>query len=381
MGRGRRHGRSRAWRWVLAGALALLLVSLAAAGEYLWLRSEFRSPGPATALSRITVETGASLRSVLAQLQSRGAVADAHAVEWYLRLHNLNPRVQAGLYEIPARASPEQIIALFEQGKVVLDQLTVVEGDTFADLLEALEKHPGVQHTLQGKSPEEVMTALGHEGQAPEGEFFPDTYRFAANTPDTVILELAYDKMQRLLNGAWEDRAEGLPLHRPYQALILASMIEKEAERKSERARIAGVFTQRLHKGMRLQSDPTVIYGMGAKYDGTVHTRDLLRDTPYNTYTREGLPPTPIALPGRDSLMAALHPEEKGELYFVATGLGDGAHHFSKTLGEHNSAVQTYLARLRNPTRGPAPQPAAEAAPEPAHPAAAASGDPAAPRP
>ncbi len=166
-----------------------------------------------------------------------------------------------------------------------------------------------------------------------------------------MILGIAYDSMQRLLEAAWEARRPRLPLDTPYQALILASIVEKEAALKSERARIAGVFINRLRLRMRLQSDPTVIYGLGQAYDGTIHTRDLLRDTPYNTYTREGLPPTPIALPGRESLLATVQPEDSGALYFVATGLGDGAHHFSNTLEEHNSAVQTYLLRLREQER------------------------------
>jgi len=162
-----------------------------------------------------------------------------------------------------------------------------------------------------------------------------------------VILELAYQEMQRVLAAAWEQRAGDLPLDTPYQALILASMVEKEAALQSERALIAGVFVNRLRKGMRLQSDPTVVYGLGARYDGTIHTRDLVTDTPYNTYTRVGLPPTPVALPGRESIVAAVHPSDTPALYFVATGMGDGAHHFSKTLEEHNAAVQSYLGRLR----------------------------------
>ena len=355
-------------------ALALLLLLAVAAGGYAWLRNEYLAPGPGEAASRIQVEPGASVRSVLARLEATGSVRHARAVQWYLRLRGLKPRVQAGTYEIPARASPAQVLELFEQGKVILEQLTVVEGATFADFLAALEQHPQVGHTLQGKTPAEVMTALGHPGQAAEGEFFPDTYRFAANTPDVVILARAYDAMQRLLEAAWKVRRPDLPLETPYQALILASMVEKEAALESERARIAGVFVNRLRHGMRLQSDPTVVYGLGVQYDGTIHTRDLLRDTPYNTYTREGLPPTPIALPGRESVMAAVQPEQTSALYFVATGLGDGAHHFSSTLEEHNSAVQTYLARLRNQERSAKPLPvtpdaaAAEAAAAPVNP-------------
>lgn len=334
-------------------ALLVLVVLLAAgaAAGYVWLHSEFLAPGPAAAVSRIEVEPGASVRAVLGRLQSVGTVRDARAVQWYLRLHGSRPRMQTGTYEIPAHASPAQILALFEQGKVILEQLTVVEGATFADFLTALAQHPRVAHTLQGKTPTEIMALLGHAGQNAEGQFFPDTYRFAANTSDLAILGLAYDSMQHALAAAWQERQAGLPFDTPYQALILASMVEKEAALKSERARIAGVFINRLRKGMRLQSDPTVVYGLGGGYDGTIHTRDLQRDTAYNTYTREGLPPTPIALPGRESLLAAVQPEATTALYFVATGLGDGAHHFSSTLEEHNAAVQTYLVRLRNQER------------------------------
>jgi UPF0755 protein len=350
--RGARRGR----RMALAALLLVLVLLVAGVGSgWLWLRSEFQAPGPATAASRIEVEPGTSVRAVLARLESSGTVRNARAVEWYLRMRGSRPRVQAGTYEIPAGASPAQILELFEEGKVVLEQLTVVEGATFGDFLAALEQHPRVAHTLHGKTPAEIMALLGHPGEAAEGEFFPDTYRFAADTPDLAILAIAYDSMQKSLASAWEARRAGLPLATPYQALILASMIEKEAALKGERALIAGVFINRLRRGMRLQSDPTVVYGLGAQYDGSIHTRDLLHDTAYNTYTREGLPPTPIALPGRESLQAAVQPADTSALYFVATGLGDGAHHFSNTLEEHNSAVQTYLERLRSQRAQPHP--------------------------
>jgi len=345
--------RGRARPALLAGLL-LLLIGATAAGAWLWLQHEFQAPGPAPGAVRIEVEPGASVRSVLARLESGGSLHDARAVAWYLRLHGSRPRMQSGTYELPAHASPAQILALFEEGKVILEQVTVVEGATFADFLDALEQHPRVAHTLHGKSAAEIMAALGHPGLSPEGEFFPDTYRFAANTSDAAILALAYDSMQRALAAAWQARSPDLPLATPYAALILASMIEKEAALERERALIAAVFVNRLRKGMRLQSDPTVVYGLGEHYDGTIHTRDLLHDNPYNTYTREGLPPTPIALPGRESLLAAVRPADTAALYFVATGLGDGAHHFSSTLQEHNSAVQTYLERLRASAHGPA---------------------------
>jgi UPF0755 protein len=333
-------------------AVFLLLIIGAAAGAWLWLQQEFEAPGPSPGAVRIEVEPGASVRSVLARLEAGGSLRDARAVAWYLRLHGSKPRMQSGAYELPAHASPAQILALFEEGKVILEQVTVVEGATFAEFLEALEQHPHIAHTLRGKSAADIVAALGHPGLSPEGEFFPDTYRFAANTTDIAILALAYDSMQRALAAAWQVRSPDLPLATPYQALVLASMIEKEAALTSERAIIAGVFVNRLRKGMRLQSDPTVVYGLGEHYDGTIHTRDLLRDNPYNTYTREGLPPTPIALPGRESLLAAVRPADTAALYFVATGRGDGAHHFSSTLQEHNSAVQTYLERLRASAHG-----------------------------
>jgi len=359
-------------RWLrrlgIAAMLLLVLLGVVATLVHDWLKREYFSPGPATATSRIQVEQGASVRAVLARLQAQGVVHNSRAVLWYLRLLGEHPGVQAGTYEIPARTSPEQIITMFDEGKVLLEQLTVVEGATFDDFLDLLTHGPDVTHTLAGKSSAQVMAALGHPGENPEGRFFPDTYRFAANTSDAVILGLAYDKMSQALGAAWSARSPRLPFDSPTQALILASMVEKEAQLKSERARIAGVFVSRLRKGMKLQSDPTVIYGLGAKYDGEIHTRDLLTDTPYNTYTRGGLPPTPIALPGRESLLAAVQPDETGDLYFVASGLGDGAHHFSQTLGEHNSAVQAYLARLRQQRAHPAAPAAPAAAGAGAHP-------------
>ena len=335
--------------WFLA--VVLLLLGFGAAGGYLWLQKDFRAAGPAASTSRIEVAPGASLRSVLGRLEAMGVLRHARATEGYLRLRGRHPRIQAGLYELPPRASAEDIIGYFEQGRVVLEQLTVLEGATFAEFLEAHAAHPYVLHALQGKTPAQVMAALGHPGVPAEGQFFPDTYRFAASTADVAILALAYDSMQRALAAAWTGRSPGLPFETPYQALTLASMVEKEAELKSERARIAGVFVRRLRLGMRLQSDPTVIYGLGERYDGSIHTRDLLADTPYNTYTRVGLPPTPIALPGRESLLAAVQPEATDALYFVATGRGGGAHQFSRTLEEHNSAVKAYINRLRNAER------------------------------
>jgi UPF0755 protein len=266
-------------------------------------------------------------------------------VELYLRLERRIPRIEIGTYEVPARASPAEIIRMLGQGKVVLDQVTVVEGTRFADFRRQLDAQPEVVHASRGKSDLEVMSALGHSGESPEGRFFPDTYRFAPGTSDLTILAMAYDRMAAVLAKAWEQRGAGLPFDNPYQALILASIVEKETGVADERSRIAGVFINRLRRGMRLQSDPTVIYGLGGQYDGTIHTRDLTTDTPYNSYTRSGLPPTPISLPGLESLLAVMHPDQTDDLYFVATG--QGGHHFSKTLAQHDAELRVYLSRLR----------------------------------
>lgn len=335
-------------------ALALILVLLvvlggAAAGGYYWLQQQFFSPGPAPAPVRIQIDPGTPVRGVLTQLARQGALTNVRAVELFLRVHGRRPNVHFGMYEIPARASPAQILEMFEQGRVVLEQLTVVEGSTFAEFRHELDQHAAVAHTLTGKTNEQVMTALGHPGEFPEGRFFPDTYRFAAKTKDTEILTVAYNAMQKLIETSWPQRDADLPFETPYQALILASIVEKETGVPEERQRVAGVFVTRLRKGMRLQTDPTVIYGLGESYDGNIHSRDLVTDTPYNTYTRSGLPPTPICLPGRESVLAAMRPAENGELYFVATG--SGGHHFSKTLEEHNEAVKAYLQHLRTQAR------------------------------
>jgi UPF0755 protein len=329
--------------------LVVVLLAAAIAVGYWWLQDQFYAPGPSTDIVRIQVEQGESVRTVLTQLAKAGVVKQPRAIELYLRItrHNKAPRIQVGMYEIPAGSSPAQILELFDQGRVVLEQLTLVEGSRFADLRHLLDNHAAVTHTLQGKSDADVMAALGHPGEFPEGRFFPDTYRFAAKTPDVEILGLAYAAMQRILDEAWQQRSSDLPFQTPYEALILASIIEKETGLPAERPKIAGAFVTRLRKGMRLQTDPAVIYGLGASYDGSIRTKDLTTDTPYNTYTRAGLPPTPIAMPGRESVFAAVKPQETGEIYFVATGTGDGGHHFSKTLEEHNAAVKSYLEHLR----------------------------------
>lgn len=342
-------------RAVLLALLGLLVA--AAVGVYVLLGRNFTAAGPAAMPVRLTVSAGESTRAVLARLAALGALAHPREVELYLRLHRRIPRIEIGTYEVPAHASPADIVGMFDQGRVMLDSITVVEGATFADFRRELDAQADIAHTLRGKSDAEVMAALGHPGENPEGRFFPDTYRFAPGTSDRTLLQMAYERMAAVLARAWEQRSADLPLTTAYQALTLASIVEKESGIAAERPLIAGVFINRLRRGMRLQSDPTVIYGLGSRYDGKIHTRDLTTDTPYNSYTRPGLPPTPISLPGLESLLAAVHPDPTDDLYFVATG--QGGHHFSKTLAQHDAALRAYLARLREQQQAAARRPAA----------------------
>jgi UPF0755 protein len=331
--------------------LALAVVA-GTAGAIYWQRANavMRAPGPHAQPVELTVRPGATVRAVLGELASRGALADRRAVEIQLRVRGW-PRVKTGRYEIPPHASPAEILRQLEEGRVVLEALTIIEGWTFADMRRALESHPGVSATLRGKDVATLMAAIGHPGEHPEGRFYPDTYRFAAGTTDRDLLALSYRKMAQALEAAWNARAPDLPIRTAYEALTLASIVEKESGVANDRPRIAGVFVTRLRRGMRLQTDPTVIYGIGPSYDGNIRERDLRTDTPYNSYTRAGLPPTPIALPSRGSLEAATRPLETGDIYFVATGEPDGSHVFSATLEAHNAAVARYLARLREGNR------------------------------
>jgi len=332
---------------ILAAVAALIIVGACCAfGLWRHLDREMDRPASADAAVRVQVSSGEPLRAILLRLQQQGAVLHARQIGWYLRLHRLKPRVQAGQYEIPPHSSARAVLEQLEAGRVVLEQLTIVEGWNFLQLRRALDADASLAHTTHELSEAALMSALGHESQSAEGRFFPDTYRFAAGTSDRRILELAYERMQSELETAWNTRAQGLPLATPEEALILASIVEKETAREDERPKVAAVFVNRLARGMRLQSDPTVIYGLGERYDGTIHTRDLETDTPYNSYTRAGLPPTPIAMPGIASLQATLHPADTDALYFVATGNGDGTHQFSATLEQHDVALRAYLRRI-----------------------------------
>jgi UPF0755 protein len=334
-----------------AGFALLALVVLAAFGAiaaYAALQSWLDTPLEVGAAPlEVEIPRGQPLALTAGQLAERGVLEHPRWLQWYARATGADARIKAGEYAIPPGTTPRSLLALFESGAVIQHSVTIVEGWTFRDLRRALEAEPHLRNTLAGQDEAAVMAALGEPDARAEGLFFPDTYLFGKGTTDLEILRQARDRMRRELEAAWAERAADLPIATPYEALVLASIVEKETALASERARIAGVFTERLRLGMRLQTDPTVIYGIGPAFDGNLRRADLERDGPYNTYTRAGLPPTPIALPGAEALRAAANPDERGELYFVATGLADGSHEFSKTLKEHEAAVRRYVARYR----------------------------------
>jgi UPF0755 protein len=286
------------------------------------------------------LQPGGSVTSLAADLAARGIIERPILLRLLARLTHQADRLKAGEYRIPPGTTPEQLLQILESGKVIQYPLTLVEGWTFRQVMAAVEADEALQHTLTGLSDPQIMQRLGYPDQHPEGRFYPDTYHFPRGETDVAFLKRAYRRMQQVLAEEWMQRAKGLPLESPEEALILASIVERETGMPEERARIAGVFIRRLQKGMLLQTDPTVIYGMGERYDGNIRRRDLETDTPYNTYLHEGLTPTPIAMPSRAAIRAVLHPEDGKELYFVATG--DGGHHFSNTLQEHNRAVRKY---------------------------------------
>ncbi len=324
------------------------LLLAAAIGGAWWLSASVAKPGSHLVPLKIDVRQGETVRAVLTDLGRIGAIDDAVIVELWARTLGDAPRVRVGRYEIPPGASAKEILRQLDEGRVLLETLVVIEGTRYSDFRRSLAAHEGVRQTLAEVTDAELMARLGQPGVHPEGRFFPDTYRFAWGTSDLEILKLAHSRLRERLEAAWADRADDLPFSEPAEALTLASIVEKESALAEERPRVAGVFVQRLRKGMRLQSDPTVIYGLGDNYDGDIRTRDLRTDTPYNSYTRKGLPPTPIALPGEEALRAATRPLETGELFFVATGLSDGSHTFSRTYEEHRKAVRDMLDRQRS---------------------------------
>jgi UPF0755 protein len=287
-----------------------------------------------------SIKSGSSLRSVAKQLADSGVLHDTWSFVLLSRLMGYASLLKAGDYELTENTSLWQLLERVTTGDVNQSEVRFIEGWTFSQLRSTLNEHPAVRHDTAGLSDLEIMRLIGADETAAEGLFFPDTYYFVRGNSDITILKRAYRAMQNNLAIAWAERAMNLPLTDAYQALILASIIEKETGREGDRSNIAGVFINRLRLGMRLQTDPTVIYGMGDKFDGNLRKKDLLTDQEYNTYTRRGLPPTPIALPGLASIQAALNPAKISALYFVAKGNGESQ--FSSNLTDHNRAVAKY---------------------------------------
>lgn len=291
------------------------------------------------------IRKGQGFSSVAQALADQGFLADAPRSTWYLKIYarvqDVGVQVKSGEYRINPGMNPLQAVQMFVDGRAVLHDLRLIEGWTFAQALAEVRRHPKIRQTLAADAtPEAVYAALGRSDAHPEGRLFPDTYHFASGTTDVEFLQRAARTMDSVLAAEWQTRAEHLPYASAEEALIMASIVEKETGAPQERAEIAGVFVRRLALGMRLQTDPTIIYGLGAGFDGNLRLTDLRADTPYNTYTRAGLPPSPICLPGRAAIHAALHPAAGNALYFVSRG--DGTHVFSESLEQHEAAVRRF---------------------------------------
>jgi UPF0755 protein len=338
-------------RLIIAALAGMLVLAVALGGTLLWARAELHRPLTLEQPAVVEIPAGTPLARVAADLERRGMLRHPAVLSWYGRLSGEAARIKAGEYVLEPGLSAAEALAKFVAGDVRLYTFTIVEGWTAAEAVRALQEHPAIVATLVPYDPAALLAAVDAAETHPEGLLFPDTYHFPKGSQDVTVLRRAYALMQERLAAAWAERSDDIPIDSAYEALILASIIEKETARDDERRRIAGVFTRRLERGMRLQTDPTVIYGLGEDWDGNIRRRDLRTDTPYNTYTRAGLPPTPIALPGQASLEAAVDPADGEALFFVATGEPDGSHYFSVTREEHEAAVERYLATLRERRR------------------------------
>ncbi|HOB67662.1 endolytic transglycosylase MltG [Ottowia sp.] len=319
--------------------LALLLALALAAGGWAWWWTTQPLPLAAERVE-ITVPPGASTRTAALKAVEGGVRTQPDLLGWYFRLAGRDQTIKPGDYAVTQGMTPADLLSKLVRGDRIALAVTLVEGWTFKQFRDALLKAEHLRHDTQALTPAEIMKKLGKPGVAAEGRFFPDTYHYFKNASDLDVLRQSMQLMEKRLQAAWDARAPGLPLKSADEALILASVVEKETGQAGDRTHVAGVFVNRLRIGMRLQTDPTVIYGLGDAFEGNLRRSHLQADTPWNTYTRAGLPPTPIAMPGKASLMAAVQPAQTKALYFVARG--DGSSHFSESLGEHNRAVNKY---------------------------------------
>ncbi len=326
---------------LLKRLISVALLGLVAAGGLAWWWLDQPLPLGADAPLLVEVPPGSSARGVAQRLSRAGVQVPPLALEVWFRASGQAQDIKAGVYEVPAGFTPKDLLRRLVSGDQALFSVSIIEGWTYRQVLDLLRRHPDLTPDLQGLNDAQVMSLIGKPGVHPEGRFFPDTYRVARKSPASSVLRQAAAAMDAQLAQAWAQRAPDSPLRTPEQALILASIVEKETGLASDRPEIAGVFSNRLRIGMRLQTDPTIIYGLGERFDGNLRRVHLETDGPYNTYTRAGLPPTPIALPGQASLLAAVQPKATSALYFVARG--DGSSQFSATLDEHNAAVRRYI--------------------------------------
>ncbi len=332
-------------RKILLSLILIGFVSIAAG--YNWYQSALKKPLNIPENYIFEIKKGQTLNSIAETLIKDRVLINDFVLKLYAKSQNNAHLLKAGKYQLSTGLTIPSLLQELIDGKVALEQITIPEGLNFSEMLNLIHSNRNIKATLKNKTVDELMTELGLGNLHPEGRFLPETYSFASGTTDVTILKKANAALEKELEMAWENRSAIGQLKSPYEALILASIIEKETGVFDEQATISGVFHSRLSKGMRLQTDPTVIYGMGDSYTGDIRRSDLTRDTPYNTYTRHGLPPTPIALPGVNAIKAAVNPEKHNKLYFVATGDNDGRHVFSSTLEEHNNAVKEYLKKYR----------------------------------
>lgn len=329
-------------KW-LAGALLVCVLAVAGWGYHAYEAYRGTALLADGATMRISVETGTGIRQLARQLNGKGLIDHPRVFSWLARFDGKAGQLRAGVYEVRAGMTARDLLGAIARGESVQEQIRFIEGWTFRQIRAALDAHPGVRHDTKDLPESALLERVGAIEKRAEGLFFPDSYHFAPGTSDIVLLRQAYARMRKQLEAAWAKRTSASMVESPYDALILASVIEKETGRPEDRPMIGAVFANRLRIGMRLQSDPTVIYGMGTRFDGNLRRVDLEADSPYNTYTRAGLPPTPIAAPGAAALNAALAPAESRALYFVARG--DGTSEFSTNLDDHNRAVARYQKR------------------------------------
>lgn len=327
-------------RWWILIVLLVLASGVAATAFSHFSSAPLAFPGGPV---RVTVDPGSHLKAISRQLARKGVIDIPWAFSLLARLRGQGESLQAGVYEVTPAMSPKDLLDRMVRGEALHAEITFIEGWTFRQMRASLDAHPGLKHDSASLSERDILERLGAIERHPEGLFFPDTYRFGLGTSDLVLLKKAHQRMRDRLRANWEKRSAGLPLNSPYELLVMASVVEKETGKPEDRTQIAAVFLNRLRIGMRLQSDPTVIYGMGERFDGNLRRRDLETDGPYNSYLRAGLPPTPIALPGEAALAAVANPASSRALYFVARG--DGTSHFSETLREHNRAVDRFQKR------------------------------------